>query len=77
MYQNNVKRRNPMAITKVLSILALFLLACQAICGLHLANNPVAAADGGVDFHLGLGIAAISVVIAATISVFLAAKKTA
>ena len=66
-----------MYISKVLSTMALFLLTCQAICGLHLSVNPTVAADGGSGFHLVLGLSTLVVALAAVISVFRSQKKSA
>ncbi len=65
-----------MRIVKVLSALALFLIACQTICGLHLAANPSVTPDGGNGFHLALGISILAIVLASTISVFRAGRRT-
>ena len=63
-----------MRITKILSVLALFLLTCQTICGLHLAANPTTAAGGGTGFHLVLGVSTLVVVLSAVVSLFRAMR---
>ncbi len=65
-----------MRFSKILSVLAIVLLASQTICGFYLTNNPEAAAAGSADFHMTLGLATLATVIAATVSVFRTAKKT-
>ncbi|MBN1190378.1 MAG: hypothetical protein JXA46_11545 [Dehalococcoidales bacterium] len=66
-----------MRIAKVTSVLAMVLLASQSICGYYISQNPEAAASGSADFHLTLGIITLIVTLAATVSFFRAARKTA
>lgn len=66
-----------MRLQKIFSVLAIIMLASQAICGLHLASHPEVAADGGTGFHTVLGIATLVVVIIITIGIFRSAKKAA
>jgi len=66
-----------MRISKVLSVVALVLLASQVICGCHLANHPEAVAGGGLSFHTALGMLSLVVVIAATVGVYRQARKFA
>lgn len=66
-----------MRMTKILSAVTLFLLACQAICGLSLINNPQANTQGGNPFHTVLGIVILAFIIAVTVSAFRQTKKKA
>jgi hypothetical protein len=64
-----------MRILKVLSIITLFLLACQSICGFSLINNPLLTANSPNYFHMTLGITILVFALATTISIFYGAKK--
>jgi hypothetical protein len=66
-----------MRMTKILSVVTLFLLACQLICGFSMVNNPRANAEGGNPFHMLLGIVILVCVVAVTVSAFRQARKKA
>jgi hypothetical protein len=66
-----------MRMTKILSVVTLFLLACQLICGFSLVNNPQTNTDGGNPFHMVLGITILVCVSIVTFSTFRQARKKA